>query len=93
MTSVMITGASTGIGRATAEYFAAKGWTVFAGVRKTEDGDALKTAQPSITPVIIDVTKDDEIQKAALFTQLNLVSLRPNSQIIKNLKCGTAELC
>ncbi|MEO1406211.1 MAG: SDR family NAD(P)-dependent oxidoreductase [Pseudomonadota bacterium] len=65
MKSVMITGASTGIGRATAEYLAANGWQVFAGVRKPEDGTPLSAAQPNITPVIIDVAKDDQIAAAA----------------------------
>ncbi|MEO0882927.1 MAG: SDR family NAD(P)-dependent oxidoreductase [Pseudomonadota bacterium] len=64
MKSIMITGASTGIGRATAEYLAARGWRVFAGVRRAEDGEPLVAAQPTITPVIIDVTKDEQIAAA-----------------------------
>ncbi len=40
MPTVLITGASTGIGRATALRLAASGWTVLAGVRKTADGEA-----------------------------------------------------
>ncbi|MEL6324657.1 MAG: SDR family NAD(P)-dependent oxidoreductase [Pseudomonadota bacterium] len=65
MKSVVITGASTGIGRTTAEYLAQKGWKVFAGVRKAEDGEPLVKAHPSIQPIIIDVTQPDQIEAAA----------------------------
>jgi NAD(P)-dependent dehydrogenase (short-subunit alcohol dehydrogenase family) len=41
MPTVLITGASTGIGRATALRLAGAGWTVLAGVRKLEDGARL----------------------------------------------------
>ena len=44
MPTVLITGASTGIGRATALRLAGSGWTVLAGVRKVADGEALKAA-------------------------------------------------
>jgi NAD(P)-dependent dehydrogenase (short-subunit alcohol dehydrogenase family) len=63
--SAMITGASTGIGYATAEYLVEKGWNVFAGVRKSEDGARLRKALgEAVTPVICDVTKDDEVRAA-----------------------------
>ena len=65
MKSIVITGASTGIGRAVAEHMAAQGWKVFAGVRKAADGDALVAAQPSIIPLILDVTKPEQIRTAA----------------------------
>ncbi|MEM6646432.1 MAG: SDR family oxidoreductase [Bacteroidota bacterium] len=39
--TILITGASTGIGRATAELFAERGWNVVATMRTPSDGDAL----------------------------------------------------
>jgi NAD(P)-dependent dehydrogenase (short-subunit alcohol dehydrogenase family) len=65
MKTIVITGASTGIGRATAEHLASRGWKVFAGVRKEADGAPLVEAQPNIIPIIIDVVKADQIRAAA----------------------------
>lgn len=64
MKTVVITGASTGIGRTTAERLAAKGWKVFAGVRKQEDADTLKKSDPAIEPLMLDVTKAEDIEAA-----------------------------
>ena len=61
--SVLVTGASTGIGRATAELLAARGFRVFAGVRKQADAESIRSE--GITPLILDVTKADEIAEAA----------------------------
>jgi len=46
MPSVLVTGASRGIGRSTALHLAARGWHVIAGVRRPADADALTAAQP-----------------------------------------------
>lgn len=66
MKTALITGASTGIGRATATHLAKQGWTVFAGVRKEADGEALsENAVGDLRPILLDVVKTDQIEAAA----------------------------
>jgi short-subunit dehydrogenase len=60
---VLITGASSGIGRACAEFLASKGFKVYAGARKQEDIKELNKIE-NITALEIDVTKQDTIEKA-----------------------------
>ena len=63
--AVVVTGASTGIGRATALFLDKKGYRVFAGVRKQADAKALAAdASDQLTPITIDVTKDRSIKAA-----------------------------
>jgi len=64
--SALVTGSSTGIGRATALHLDRAGWRVFAGVRKEEDAEALRAAgSERLTPVILDVTDADQVAAAA----------------------------
>jgi NAD(P)-dependent dehydrogenase (short-subunit alcohol dehydrogenase family) len=63
--AVLVTGASSGIGRATALRLDGAGLRVFAGVRKEEDTDALRRCSPGITPVLLDVTDADSLRRAA----------------------------
>ena len=63
---VVITGASTGIGRACALHLHALGFRVFAGIRKTADGEALRAAAGErLQPVYLDVTDGESIRVAA----------------------------
>ena len=64
--AVLVTGASSGIGRECALRLASSGFRVFAGVRKNEDGERLKAeASGSVTPVLLDVTDSVSIANAA----------------------------
>jgi len=64
--AVLVTGASTGIGRATALRLDAAGWRVFAGVRKAEDAESLRgEASERLQPIFIDVTDAGQIAAAA----------------------------
>lgn len=58
--SVLVTGASTGIGRNLAETLAREGHHVYAGARKDEDLAALNAIE-NITAVRLDVTKQEEV--------------------------------
>ena len=63
--AVVITGASTGIGKATALHLDNLGFKVFAGVRKEADGQALKQeASDELRPIFLDVTDGDSISAA-----------------------------
>ena len=63
--SVVITGASTGIGRDCALHMDRLGWRVFAGVRKTADAASLRAEGSSrLQPVQLDVTHAASIQDA-----------------------------
>ncbi|HEX3433650.1 MAG TPA: SDR family oxidoreductase [Solirubrobacteraceae bacterium] len=67
MPTALITGASTGIGQATALRLARAGWTVLAGVRGSQDGERLSSEAPQgrIQPLILDVTDFQQIRQAA----------------------------
>jgi len=66
MKSVLVTGASTGIGRATALRLDRAGWRVFAGVRKEEDAASLRQAgSDRIEPLMLDVIDSAQIAAAA----------------------------
>jgi NAD(P)-dependent dehydrogenase (short-subunit alcohol dehydrogenase family) len=63
--AVVITGASTGIGAASAMELGRRGFHVFAGVRKEDDGRKLQARTPHIVPLLLDVTDARQIAAAA----------------------------
>ena len=66
LNTIVITGASTGIGRACALHMDGLGFRVFAGIRKAEDGEALQEiASTRLRPIYLDVTNGDSIGVAA----------------------------
>jgi NAD(P)-dependent dehydrogenase (short-subunit alcohol dehydrogenase family) len=66
MQSVVITGASTGIGWATAKLLLTRGFRVFGSVRKQADADRLKSEfGANFTPLLFDVTDEAAVLAAA----------------------------
>ncbi|HEU4550228.1 MAG TPA: SDR family oxidoreductase [Rhizomicrobium sp.] len=63
--SIVVTGASTGIGRATVKVLRARGFQVFAGVRRLADAEELKREfSLGVTPLVFDVTDRPAIFRA-----------------------------
>jgi NAD(P)-dependent dehydrogenase (short-subunit alcohol dehydrogenase family) len=89
--AVLVTGASTGIGRATALRLDDKGYTVFAGVRKKSDADNLSKASTSgnLTPVTLDVTKPASISGARTKIQ-RAVGKKGLAGLVNNAGIGNA---
>ncbi len=66
MQSVVITGASTGIGWATAKLLLDRGFRVFGSVRKQADADRLRSEfGANFTPLLFDVTDEAAVLAAA----------------------------
>jgi NAD(P)-dependent dehydrogenase (short-subunit alcohol dehydrogenase family) len=64
--SIVVTGASTGIGRATVKVLRARGFHVFAGVRQLADAEELKREfSLGVTPLVFDVTDRPAIFRAS----------------------------
>ena len=69
--TILITGASSGIGKATAIKLAKEGHKVFAGIRRKTDKAELESLHKNITGVYIDVTNASSIDKAFWFVIKN----------------------
>lgn len=71
--TVVITGASSGIGRSCVERMQSAGWHVFATVRKATDRDKLQAANPAgVVPVLLDVTDHSSIASATAEIETHL---------------------
>lgn len=76
---ILVTGASTGMGAATARELASRGYQVLAGVRRDSDGEAIATT--NLRPVILDVTRPEQIADLAAFIEADG---RPLRAIVNN---------
>ncbi len=66
MRSVLVTGASTGIGRAVVGRLAAGGYHVWGTVRRAEDAESLRAEHhDAVSPLLVDVTDEAAVRAAA----------------------------
>jgi NAD(P)-dependent dehydrogenase (short-subunit alcohol dehydrogenase family) len=64
--AVVITGTSTGIGRAATRLLDREGWRVFAGVRREQDAESLRAeCSTRVFPLLLDVSDGGAIEQAA----------------------------
>jgi NAD(P)-dependent dehydrogenase (short-subunit alcohol dehydrogenase family) len=83
--SVVVTGASSGIGAAVARALAARGFHVLAGVRRERDGEAIRA--PRIEPVILDIAEPGHV--LALGNRVREdAQLRPLRALVNNAGVG-----
>jgi NAD(P)-dependent dehydrogenase (short-subunit alcohol dehydrogenase family) len=87
---VIVTGASVGMGAATARELARRGFHVLAGVRRESDGDAIRDT--GIEPVIIDITDPAQIENLAGQFRGTLRALVNNAGIAANAPVETLPL-
>ena len=66
---VVVTGSSSGIGRAIVSQLAAGGFRVVAGLRRMDDAAELRQESELIMPVLLDVTDQDSIAAAVATVQ------------------------
>ncbi len=78
MSLALVTGTSSGIGRATALHLASRGFEVLAGVRRAQD------APPGLEPLVLDVTSERDLAAAAERVGGSLDALVNNAGIAVN---------
>lgn len=64
MKTIIVTGASSGIGRATADLFLAEGWTVGLLARRGDLLEDMAAGQPRAVPLVADVTEPEAVEMA-----------------------------
>jgi NAD(P)-dependent dehydrogenase (short-subunit alcohol dehydrogenase family) len=65
--TVLITGSSSGMGRATVEYLSAQGYIVYAGTRTPQK--LFDIQSENIRPIYLDITKPESIEEALLYIE------------------------
>lgn len=88
---VIITGASSGIGKSTAHYLAERGYHIFGGVRKESDANKLRAeSNGKIEPIILDVTKHDQIKAAVALVQARITAKPTLFALVNNAGITTS---
>ncbi|PWC08478.1 SDR family NAD(P)-dependent oxidoreductase [Mycetocola zhujimingii] len=73
---IVVSGASTGIGAATARELASRGYHVLAGVRRDEDAEAIRAVR--IEPVMLDITVSEHVEALAA-----RIALDPQGRLLR----------
>jgi NAD(P)-dependent dehydrogenase (short-subunit alcohol dehydrogenase family) len=83
MPSVLVTGASRGIGKSIVDRLAAHGWDVIAGVRNEQDAEAITKLNPQrVSSVLLDVTSAEHIAALAASLPQRLDAIVNNAGIV-----------
>jgi len=94
MKTIFMTGASAGLGKATAKLFAANGWKVIATMRKPENETELNLID-NITLLPLDVTNPEQIkstaQKAIALGNIDVVLNNAGYGLVGPLETATSE--
>ena len=64
--AVLITGATSGIGKAMAHYLHNEGYKIFAGTRTADQEVSRDLSSPNLRPITIDVTDSGSIRQARI---------------------------
>src|SRR5690554_7960642 len=81
--TIFITGASSGLGKATAKLFASKGWTVIAAMRQPEKETEL-TQLPNIHRLKLDINNTEPTAEVAGAAE----KIRPINVLLNNAAYG-----
>lgn len=81
--TILITGASAGLGKATAKLFQSKGWSVIATMRNPEKETELSTLE-NVTLLALDVTNPEQINKQVE----SIASKKPIDVVFNNAGYG-----
>jgi NAD(P)-dependent dehydrogenase (short-subunit alcohol dehydrogenase family) len=94
MKTIFITGASTGLGKATAKLFASKGWRVIATMRNPKNEIELNNIE-NITLLPLDVTNPDQIketvQKAIALGNIDVIFNNAGDGLVGPMETVTDE--
>lgn len=83
MPSVLVTGASRGIGHATVKRLLGAGWDVVAGVRRESDGQSLvDQLGDRVRPVLLDITNDAHVDALPAQLPASLDALVNNAGVV-----------